>query len=99
MSDVSKSQINEAWQDGFENNSKVTEKLQDKLTLLQSIMTDVKKNDQLVFYWKNSDVEVLLNDVSTTTIPGLDFQKALIRNWLGEKPPTKSLKAGLLGNP
>ncbi len=98
LRDVSKSQINEAWQDGFERNSAFTIKLQNKLAHLQSMMSDVKKNDQLTFYWNNSAVQILLNNNLVTTIEGNDFQKALMLNWLGETPPNQSLKEGLLGN-
>ena len=34
---------------------------------------------------------------SVRRIEGAGFAKALLRNWIGPKPPTESLKTGLLG--
>jgi hypothetical protein len=34
---------------------------------------------------------------TTGTIEGAEFRRALMAVWLGEKPPNKELKAGVLG--
>lgn len=50
-------------------------------------------------YLPGRGVEVELNGQTKATIPGLDFKKALFAIWLGDSPPSKDLKEGMLGEP
>jgi hypothetical protein len=41
---------------------------------------------------------VRINAELQGTVPGNDFFRALLKIWLGDRPVSKSLKQGMLGN-
>jgi hypothetical protein len=43
------------------------------------------------------DTRVWINDAQRGTVQGADFQRALLRVWLGNKPADTDLKQALLG--
>ena len=61
-------------------------------------MTDFKKGDLLTFtYRPDVGVQVEVNGIRKGILQGDDFAHSLLAIWLGPKPPTGELRAGLLG--
>lgn len=59
---------------------------------------DVGNGDCFDFIYKpEGGVQILKNNKIITTIPGIDFKKALFAIWLGPDPVQKSLRDALLG--
>lgn len=58
----------------------------------------VKKGDELGFdYEPGKGTSMVLNGRTLGTIAGVDFMKLVFGIYLGAKPPTAELKAGMLG--
>ena len=92
-------QIATGWQDGFAANQseEALRVLAARLAQFSQLMRDVKMNDVLqVNLRPNGDTEVLFNERLRGTVPGADFQRALLEVWLGRSPADKDLKAALL---
>jgi hypothetical protein len=52
----------------------------------------------LLDYLPGIGTRVTINGVTRITIPGADFNRALLRIWLGDRPVDGRLKQALLGN-
>jgi hypothetical protein len=72
--------------------------LQDRLNQFKLMMPDVSR-DEIVFleFPANGTTRVLLNKNLRGTLPGVDFQRALLKIWLGATPVDENLKHLLLG--
>lgn len=98
--DVDRDDITKAWRDGFKGNATV------KLTAIQGLidrlnawMPGFSKGDTLTFtYVPGAGVEVQINNAVKGTLKSDDFAQSLFSIWLGQKPPNKGLKKGLLGS-
>ncbi len=97
--DVEASQLEDAWQAGFENNAKPElPTLKERIRRLQAWMTDLKTGQRLTFTSRPGvGIEVDVNGKAQGTIEGDDFSRAFLSLWLGEHPANPGLKAGLLG--
>lgn len=97
--DVEASQLEDAWQVGFENNAKLElPTLKERIRRLQAWMTDLKTGQRLTFTSRPGvGIEVDVNGKAQGTIEGDDFSRAFLSLWLGEHPANPGLKAGLLG--
>jgi hypothetical protein len=98
---VSREQMVEAWQEGFEKNSpSEMPKLKSEIGRFCSFMTDIQSGQEVVLtYEPGSGTTVELAGQTKGTIPGVPFMQALLRQWLGDHPPSQDLKEGLLGKP
>ncbi len=72
--------------------------LQDRLNQFKLMMPDVKRN-QIVYleFPASGETRVRLNAELRGTLQGADFQRALLKIWLGAKPVDTDLKRLLLG--
>lgn len=95
--DVSAEDLKKGWSEGFKNNAGDLVNIQSEILKFNSSMRDMKEGDRLVIEFDMSHVVVSINDEKIKTIAGATFQRALLRIWLGPKPPNKELKAGILG--
>lgn len=98
---VGRSDLNKAWEEGFEANAKseITA-LKDRIEKLKTMMADMKSGEQLSFTHKSGKgVAVDIGGAPKGLIEGDDFAKAFLSIWLGPNPPNAGLKAGLLGGP
>ena len=95
----SKSQMSDAFDEGFKNNSPDALKtLKSDIDKLLAALEDMKKGDEMVFtYIPGTGTTLTINGKDKLTIAGLPFQQALMSVWLGPKPPNADLKKGLLG--
>jgi hypothetical protein len=91
--------IQKAWTEGFEHQCKGDEKdtLLPSLTQLNSLMSDMKKGEEMLYAFDQGTIEVFVGGVSKGRVENNRMAQILLGCWIGEKPPNKELKAGLLG--
>ena len=74
------------------------ERVAARLATFNAAYQDVRPGDRYsLTYLPGKGCTLERNGRALVTIPGADFAKALYAVWLGEKPVTDGLKAGLLG--
>lgn len=97
--EVGKDKLIEGWNEGFAGNTKADEvvKLQERIDQFNSMFVDVKKGDivELDFIPEKGTL-VTIAKQEKGVVAGKDFNDALLRIWLGDKPVTKGLKEKLL---
>lgn len=97
LREVEAQKLRETWPNSFKDNNTNYSEVQDRVLTLNNAMKDLKKGDVLSFtFLANHTTQCSINKVLAITIPGEDFQKALLRVWLGPQPPNEDLKSGLL---
>ena len=96
---VRREKLVNGWIDGFNKNSKTDiGKLQRRLDDFNKLFTDVKKGDVILLdYLPGKGTRVTINGSAKGAIPGADFNKALLKVWLGPKPADAKLKKAMLG--
>ncbi len=95
--DVGAHDLRKGWRDGFEKNARDLDAVRSRLAALEAAMRNVEKGERLRIDFVGEDVEIRFGDQWVATIEGNDFQQALLGCWLGPKPLTQELKAGMLG--
>ena len=98
-SEVGKEKLIEGWNEGFGENTKADElvKLQQRINQFNGMFVDVKKDEIVVLdFIPTKGTKVMIAGQEKGIIPGKDFNDALLRIWLGEKPVNKGLKEKLL---
>lgn len=98
-SEVARDKLVEAWNDGFKENSSPEElvKLQERIAQFNAMFSDVKKDDVIVLdFSPEAGTVVTVKGQKKGAIAGKDFNDALLRIWLGEKPISSGLKEKLL---
>jgi hypothetical protein len=100
LRDVKKSQIMDAYREGFEKNSGGPG-LKDLLAKLETIapaVPNLKEGAEMfVTYVPGEGTTVAAAGGGKTTVPGKDFADAMFRNWLGPEPADEGLKKAMLG--
>ncbi|HXJ88347.1 MAG TPA: chalcone isomerase family protein [Candidatus Binatia bacterium] len=96
---VSKSQIADAFDESFENNSPDAKNtLKNEIDQFLAALESVNDGDQMVLtYLPATGTTLAINDKEKLTIAAPAFAQALFSVWLGPKPPNADLKNGLLG--
>lgn len=103
LRDVPADQFADALEDGLKNNNpaEVLAKLDAQVKQLRAVFAAVKLAKSgdviLIDYLLGSGTRVTINGSVKTTIAGEDFNRALLRIWLGDKPADQDLKKGMLG--
>ncbi len=87
------------WQDGFEaNDPGQVAALQPRIDRFKSFFGDMHVGDEVdLTMVPGEGTEVVINGEKKGVIEGDDFSRALLRVWLGPKPPSAKMKAGMLG--
>ena len=98
-SSVGKDKLVEAFEEGFKsNNPALAEKLRAEVDKFLSFWSEMKEGDEArLIYFPNDGTKVVIKGKEMGTIEGGEFSKLLFSVWLGENPPNKELKEGLLG--
>lgn len=99
--EVEKQKLTDGWTEGFENNLTQQEflKLKPRLDNFNSLFVTVKKGDEILLdYEPDKGTSVIINKQLTGTIKGEDFNRALLKIWLGDEPADSDLKSAMLGN-
>ncbi len=97
--EVGKDKLIEGWNEGFAGNTKADEvvKLQGKIDQFNGMFDDAKQGDIIVLdFIPDQGTVVNVANQAKGVIPGKDFNDALLRIWLGDKPVNKGLKEKLL---
>ncbi len=91
--------IDAAWIRGFKRNSSdIYEILEERVKTFVGSLGDMKAGDVVECTMiPGEGTTVALNGEEIGVIEGDDFQAAILRIGLGDKPPSTALKAGLLG--
>jgi long-chain acyl-CoA synthetase len=90
----------QGWNEAFAANHTPDQQqaLSGRMNELNTMMPDVKTGDVLrMELLAGGKTRVLFNDTLRGSIDGADFQQALLRLWLGEKPADDGMKQALLG--
>ena len=98
---VGKDKLIEGWNEGFHGNTGVAEiaKLQGRISQFNSMFVDVKKGDLIVLdFVPEKGTVVTIAKQEKGVIPGKDFNDALLRIWLGDKPIDAGLKKEMLNS-
>ncbi len=98
LKDLSADKLRDSWKDGFDKNCE-SECGQYKPALdeLSAKIRDAKEGDRLEFDFTQGKTSLTANGKKLTDLPGGDFGKILLSIWLGDHPPDKDLKEGMLG--
>jgi len=97
--DVSKGQMTDAFQEGFEKNSpEAVKSMKADIDRLLGAVTDIKEGQEMVFtYVPGTGTTMSINGEDKFTIADPAFAPVVFSLWLGPKPPNADLKKGLLG--
>lgn len=98
-SEVSGSQLQDAWKEGFAANTpKAEADLKARMDRFTGLFTaPVKKGEKVVLsYLPGAGTTVTIAGREAALIPGADFAAALFAIWFGEKPADSGLKESVL---
>lgn len=98
--EVSKEKLTSGWNEGFKENNteQQMKKLRDRLNDFNKLFKTVVKGDVIILdYLPGKGTAVSINNHVQGTIPGHDFNQALLKVWLGEEPADSDLKDAMLG--
>lgn len=98
--EVDKEKLIDGWNEGFENNQSTADldKFSERLNAFNALFQTVHAGDVIVLdYIPGTGTSVAINGVKKGTIPGEDFNRALLSVWLGDKPADDGLKGAMLG--
>ncbi len=99
LHDASKKQMSDAFTESFQDNSPQAEATtKAEIDKFLGALEPLKVGDEMVFtYLPATGTTVAINGTEKVTIPGHAFSQVLLSVWFGPKPPTASLKKGMLG--
>jgi hypothetical protein len=97
--DLKKSQLVEAFSEGFAANAKEKAGAQKaNLDKMLALVPDVKVGETLTFvYVPGKGTTFFAGEKELATFEGKDFSDVVFLLWLGPKPPSEDLKKGMLG--
>jgi hypothetical protein len=98
--EVDAESLTSAWKDGFKNNNTEAEltALAPRIEQFNGFFRAVKSGETIfVDLLPTGETRVAINNQPRGSINGADFQEALLKIWLGDKPADADLKRGMLG--
>ena len=98
LRDLTKAQLVEAFQEGFEANVKDRAPQKAAFDRMLALVPDVKEGSTLTFaYLPGKGTTLSAGSKELGVFEGKGFADAVFAIWLGPKPPSEDLKKGLLG--
>lgn len=98
LRDLTKAQLVEAFQEGFEANAKDKAAQKAAFDKMLALIPDVKTGSTLTFtYLPGKGTTLQVADKDLGVFEGKGFADAVFSIWLGSKPPSADLKKGMLG--
>ena len=98
LRDLTKAQLVEAFQEGFEGNVKDRAAQKAAFDKMLALVPDVKEGSTLTFaYLPGKGTTLSAGSKELGVFEGKGFADAVFAIWLGPKPPSDDLKKGLLG--
>jgi hypothetical protein len=92
--------LRDAWEEGFVENqsAKAMQSLRERLERFKALFGDAVAGDVVwLDFAPGQGTRVSFNGTLSDTIPGDDFNRALLAVWLGDEPADNGLKRGMLG--
>lgn len=92
--------LRDAWEEGFVENQSAESLagLRERLERFKALFGDAVAGDVVRFdFAPGQGTQVSFNGTLADTIPGDDFNRALLAVWLGDEPADNGLKRGMLG--
>lgn len=99
-SEISSQKLVDGWNDGFSANLSATQlrELQPRIDQFNALFDTVNAGDVVQLdYLPGTGTTVTINGDVKGSVPGRDFNDALLRIWLGEEPADNGLKKAMLG--
>jgi hypothetical protein len=99
--ELSTEQLVEAWNAGFEANLKPAERqsLKPRIDAFDALFPAVKRGDVIrLDFLANGQTEVWINDNRRGVVEGVDFQRAVLAIWFGDKPVDQKLRESMVGS-
>ena len=98
LRDLTKAQLVEAFQEGFEGNVKDRAPQKAAFDKMLALVPDVKEGSTLTFaYLPGKGTTLSAGSKELGVFEGKGFADAVFAIWLGPKPPSDDLKKGMLG--
>jgi hypothetical protein len=98
LRDLTKAQLVEAFQEGFEANVKDRAGQKAAFDKMLALVPDVKEGSTLTFtYLPGKGTTMNAENKELGVFAGKGFADAVFSIWLGPKPPSEDLKKGMLG--
>jgi hypothetical protein len=98
LRDLTKAQLVEAFQEGFEANVKDRAPQKAAFDRMRALVPDVKEGSTLTFaYVPGKGTTLSVGSKELGVFEGKGFADAIFALWLGPNPPSDDLKKGLLG--
>lgn len=98
LRDLTKAQLVEAFQEGFEANVKDRAPQKAAFDRMLALVPDVKEGSTLTFaYLPGKGTTLSAGNKELGVFEGKGFADAVFAIWLGPKPPSEDLKKGMLG--
>jgi len=97
---IEKKKLTDGWNDAFDStlDKETFSSLKIKIDEFNGFFPDIVKGDTVVVdFIPGKGTAISINEQRKGIIPGDDFQRALLAIWLGDSPPNKALKDGMLG--
>jgi len=97
--EVDKEKLIKGWTAGFKKNQNRASfaALKERLAVFNHMFTDLKKGDHINFdFLVNGATDIVIKGKQVGSIEGVDFQRALLAVWLGNKPADSDLKQAML---
>lgn len=97
--EVPKEKLVEGWDEGFagNNDAGALQALQPRIDAFNAMFRSVKEGERIILdYTPEKGTVVTIGEEQKGVVKGKDFNDALLRIWLGEKPVNKKLKEKLL---
>jgi len=98
--EVSREKLSDGWKSGFKANHdrNTLNALEPRIEQFTKLFVDARKGDRIwIDYLPGTGTRVTMNGTVQGIIPGADFNRALLRIWLGDEPVTDDLKQAMLG--
>jgi hypothetical protein len=98
LRDLSRSQLVDAFREGFEENAKDQTDQKAAFDKMLALVPDVKGGDTMTLaYSPGKGTSLSVDDKELGVFAGKGFADAVFSIWLGPKPPSEELKSGMLG--
>lgn len=97
--EIEQQKLIDGWNEGFRDNNSddVFAAVEKRLAQFNQLFEAVVKGDVIRFdYYPEQGTRVYIKDRLKGTVPGADFNQALLRVWLGDDPADENLKQALL---
>ena len=98
--EISGEKLTQGWEDGFSDNHSPEQmaELRERLDTFNGLFETVRKGDLILLdFVPGEGTRVTIRGQKRGTVAGKEFNDALLRVWLGERPADEGLKKSMLG--